>query len=179
MSINNVMMNAMQTQWNLTDDFDFRITNLKHNLGHLSSLVSLAPQEVLDMCTMNIDLPQLSGDIDAVLHAGEYRLNAKQFQPFTVSITFRDVLGLKLREYFTKIWMDQQKEYFDRIKSKIEVYTQGNLIFESDMCLIASVSQVQFDNANAQISEFTVEFQTPYYTNSSMQDFGKRNYKVI
>ena len=170
------MANALKTRFNLTDDFDTRFTNSKHSLNDLNkeSLPGMSSQEILDVCVMNIDLPQFSGDIDAVLHAGEYRLNAKKFQPFTISVTFRDVLGLKLRDYFIKIWADTQREYFDSIKSKLEVYTQGKLIFESDMCLIASVSQVQFDNSNAQISEFTVEFQTPYYTNSDMKNFGKR-----
>ncbi len=174
MGINQIMNNALKTKWNLTDDFDFRFTNPKYTLAGISADNGISPQEILDMCCMNIDLPQLSGDIDAVLHAGEYRLNAKKFQAFTVSVTFRDVLGLKLRDHFLKIWSDTQTEYFDSIKSKLEVYTQGNLIFESDMCLIASVSQVQLDNSNTQVSEFTVEFHTPYYTNSDMKDFGKR-----
>lgn len=175
MSINNILRNATGTRWNLTDDFDFYFQNSLFNLESVSSQVNgLRPQALLDMCVMNIDMPQLSGDIDAVLHAGEYRLNAKKFQPFTITVTFRDVLGLKLRDFFIELWSDTQTEYFDDIKSTIEVQTQGNLIFKSDMCLIASVSQVQLDNSNAQISEFSVEFQTPYYTNYQLKEFGKR-----
>ena len=175
MGINTIMENALKTQWNLTDDFDFRFTNVKYtrDLQELASGVGLDSQSLLDMCTMNIDLPQMSGDIDAVLHAGEYRFNAKKFQPFTISITFRDVLGLKLRDYFMHIFMDQQGTYFNLIKSGIEVYTKDKLIFESQDCLIASVSQVQFDNSNAQVTEFTIELQTPYYTNSDVINFGQ------
>ena len=131
--INDIMINALGTKWNLTDDFETMFLNPKFQLSEIASVVGLDAQSLLDICVMNIDLPQLSADLDAVIHAREYRLNAKLHQPFTVSITFRDVLGLKLRDYFTEIWIAQQREYFNDIKSEIKVYSQRELIFESDM----------------------------------------------
>ncbi len=182
MSINKIMTNAMRTQWNITDDFSCLFFNRKYNLTEIANKAGLSnAQELLDICIINIDMPQLSGDIEAVLVAGEYRLNAKKFQPFTITLTFRDILGLKLRDYFMNIWTSTQTEYYDDIKSSIEIATansdQGkNLLFKSDDCLIASVSQVQLDNSNTQISEFSVEFQTAYYTNSDLNAFGRREF---
>ena len=169
------MENALGTDWNFTDEFDTSFHNNKYSLNEMSTTVGLSAQDLLDMCVMNIDMPQVSGDIDSVLIAGEYRLNAKKFQPFTITITFRDVLGLKLRDYFMKIWQETQTQYFNDIKSSISIKTKGNLLFESDTCLISSVSQVQLDNSNTQVAEFSVEFQTPHYTNSDTKEFGRRS----
>ena len=171
MGINNIIQNAQRVNWNITDDFGFTFNNNKFPLKNLD-INGLRPQEILDICTMNIDMPQLTADVEAVLQGGEYRLNAKKFSNFTFSVTFRDVLGLKLRDYFIMIWMKTQTEYFDDIKSSVEVRTQKELIFKSSDVLIANVSQVQFDNANTQVSEFTVEFQAPFYSNSDRTDFG-------
>lgn len=176
--ISSIIKNALATKWNLTDDFDFTFSNNKHYLTNLNT--NLQPQEILDMCVMNIDMPQLMGDVEEVLQGGEYRLIAKKFMPFTLSVTFRDILGLKLRDYFIKIFQNQQTEYFDVIKSSIQVKTQDNLIFKSEDILIVSVSQVQIDNTNTQITEFSVEFKTPYYTNSGMKfgDYGQTGYNI-
>ncbi len=176
--ISKIIKNAIETRWNLTDDFDFTFSNGVYRLENLNT--SLQPQEILDMCLINIDLPQLSSDVEEVLQGGEYRLNAKKFTAFTLSVTFRDVLGLKLRDYFIKIWQAQQTEYFDDIKSSIQIETQNNLIFKSDDVLIVSVSQVQMNNSDTQITEFSVEFKTPFYTNSGMKfgDYGQTGYKI-
>lgn len=172
MGINKIMNNALKTKWNLTDEFMFTFSNQYFDLEKPASRAGMSKQDLLNMCVMNIDMPQLSGDIDAVLHGGQYRLNAKKFSPFVITVTFRDIFGLKLRDYFLEIWAKTQTEYFEDIISAMEITTQDELLFKSDDCIIASVSQVQLDNASTQISEFSVEFQTAYYTNSDLEKFG-------
>ena len=172
MSVNKIISNVLRADWNLTDDFSFLFINHNENITP-PDMQGFQPIDIFDMTAMSIDMPQVSGDLEAILQGGEYRLVAKKFQPFTISVTFRDYLGLKLRDYFLKIYMLQQTEYQEDIKSFIEVRTKDNLLFESSECMIASVSQVQLDNSNTQISEFTVEFQSPYYTNTDTKEFGK------
>jgi hypothetical protein len=172
MSVNKIISNIVRANWNLTDDFSFMFVNNNENVEP-PNMQGFQPLDIYDMSVINIDMPQVSGDLESILQGGEYRLVAKKFQPFTITVTFRDFLGLKLRDYFLRIYMLQQTEYQEKIKSFIEIRTKDELLFESAECMIASVSQVQLDNSNTQISEFSVEFHSPYYTNTDTKEFGK------
>jgi len=134
--------------------------------------IGMSPQDYLDMSVINIDTPQISSPVDNILVAGSYRLTAKKFQVYTFSVTFRDTVGMPLKQYFTKVWMKQQTEYFDDIKTTIKLSASGKNIFSSDDCLIDSISQSQFDNSNTQAAEFTVSFVSPFYTDSNIKKFG-------
>jgi len=169
MGIHNIMSNALKANWCIVDDFQLYIHNAKVEM----KVADMQPQDVLDLCAISVDTPQLSSDVTPTLVAGTYRIHNTKFQPFTFSVTFRDVAGLQLKEYFTDIWMKQQLEYFDDIKTEVRLSTNQTEIFKSDDCLISSISQSQFDNANTQVSEFTVEFLSPHYSNSKVHDFGK------
>ena len=177
--IDNIMRNAMNASWQLTDDFDFEYRNAsgKKPIAPAAG-ISLNGQDIFDMCVKNIDMPQLSADVEEINTGGEFRLVAKKFQPFTISVTFRDVLSLQLRDYFIDIWEDQQNTYPVNIFSIITITSLRNLIFHTEHALITSVSQVQLDNSNSQIAEFTVEFKTPYYTNinGKFGDFGQTGF---
>lgn len=174
MGINAVMKNALRTNWTKTDDFMFTFSNNKRPLQVEGSNMTI--QDVLDMCVINIDLPQLGSDVESVMQAGEWRIYNTKFQPFTFSITFRDFGALSLRNYFSAVWMDAQRGYFDDTKSTIKISVGGKIAFESEECLITAVSQVQLDNSNSQIAEFTVEFSSPYYSNSEIKNFGSEAY---
>ena len=170
MGINKIMQMSMSNNWAMTDDFQFQFINHK---VPLNVSTPLSPNELIEVAVMNVDLPQFSAGVNTVLQGGEYRAYSTKFQPFRITVSFRDVHGLGLKSYFTKIWAAQQTSYFDEIKSTLIVSMNGKVVFHSDACLIDSISQTQVDNTNSQIAEFSVEFVTPFYTNFEIQQFGK------
>lgn len=174
-TINKIMRNALSTNWTKTDDFSFLFYNKFRPLTVKATGMGVG--DIFDMCTINVDLPQLGSQAETVMVGGEYRIYNAKFEPFSFSCTFRDFGSLDLRNYFSAVWMDAQRGYFDDIKSHIKIATKGKIIFESRDCLITSVSQVQMDNANSQIAEFTVEFSSPYYSNHQIKDFGSDAYR--
>jgi len=174
-TINKIMRNALGTNWTKTDDFSFLFYNKFRPLTVKAAGMSVG--DVYDICTMNIDLPQLGSTAETVMIGGEYRIYNAKFEPFTFSVTFRDFGSLDLRNYYSAVWMDAQRGYFDDIRSHVKIAAQGKIVFESRDCLITSVSQVQMDNSNSQVAEFTVEFSSPYYSNHSIKDFGSDSYR--
>ena len=174
-TINKIMRSALSTKWTKIDDFSFLFFNKFRPLTVKSGGMSVG--DVFDMCTINIDLPQLGSSAETVMIGGEWRIYNAKFEPFSFSVTFRDFGSLDLRNYFSAVWMDAQRGYFDDVKSHIKISTQGKIVFESRDCLITAVSQVQMDNANSQVAEFTVEFSSPYYSNSQIKDFGSDAYR--
>ena len=170
MSVIRIMEAALNTNFQFTDDFTFFVHNNKHSFDDIAS--NMTTGDLFDVCVISVNTPQISSAINPILLGGAYRIFSSLFQPFTFSIVVRDLEGLGIKEHFTKIWMDQQKEYFDDIKSSVNITVKGKKIFGSDNCLISSVSQSDFDNNNSQISEFTVEFMSPTMSNTSQTDFG-------
>lgn len=174
MGINRIMRNALRTNWALTDDFMFTFTNNHRPLN--TSGTDISVQDILDIAVINVDLPQLGSDVESVMQAGEWRIYNAKFQPFSFSVTFRDFGALNLRSYFSQVWMDAQRGYYDEVKSFVRISMDGGIVFESEDCLISAVSQVQLDNNNSQIAEFTVEFTSPYYSNAEVTRFGSDEY---
>ena len=154
MGINRIMQNALKTNWTRTDDFVFTFYN-KRKINIQGSDMSI--QDIFDMCVINIDLPQLGSDVESVMMAGEYRIYNAKFRPFNFSVTFRDFGSLSLRNYFSAVWMDAQRGYYDEVKSSISISINGKIVFASEDCLINAVSQVQLDNNNSQIAEFKIK----------------------
>ena len=169
MAITEIMKTAMNLNWSKTDDFAFTFANNRE----LNVDSGVSKQGILDVTVKNIDLPQLGSDVESVMQAGEWRIYNAKFQPFTISVTFRDFGSLDLRAYFSAVWMDAQRGYYDDVKSVVNISMNGKVIFYSEDCLITAVSQVQLDNENSQVAEFTVEFSSPYYTNHQIKNFGK------
>jgi hypothetical protein len=174
MGIHKIMTNALNTKFSLTDDFQFTFGNKMFSIEGSP----LPIQELLEICTINVDVTALDAALDAQIMGGSYRIKVSRYQPFIINITFRDIYGLKLREYFTKIWMAQQTQYFDDIKSNIKISVENNVIFSSNDCLINNISQINFDNNNTQITEFTVSFTSPYMSNSNTSNFGEPGHVV-
>jgi len=170
MGIHKIMTNALKADWALTDDFQIYIFN---KFLHLDGIQSFTSQDILDMCVINVDIPTMQAEIPNTLVSGSWRVHTAKFQPFTLSVTFRDLAGLRLRERFIEIWMAQQRQYFDDIKSEIRIAINQEEVFGSDNLLISSVSQSQLDNNNTQAVEFTVEFVSPTFSNGLAEDFGK------
>ncbi len=166
MGINNIIKNALNTNWAWTDDFDFFFQNNKIKFPS-----SLSPKDTWDVSVINIDLPQVSASIDTKVIAQKLRVSVPIHDIFTFTVTFRDVQQMKLKEYFTEIWALQQNEYFDDIKSVVIIRAGNGVMFESQDVLISSVSQSQLDNSNNQIIEFSVEFVSVNYSNNTLKQF--------
>jgi len=175
MSINTIMRNATKTRFHLTDDFLFTFHSSSRELNIKDT--NLASQEILDMCIMSINLPEVSSSTEAVLQGGEYRIYNAIFRPFEISATFRDFGSSDLRNYFSSIWMDSQRGYFDDVVCKVSIQHRGKVMFESSECLITSVSQIELDNGSTQVAEFSVSMTSPYYTNDEITKFGSDAYR--
>lgn len=170
--INNMIRNAMRTEWALTDEFIFTFNNTKYSLGG----TDLKPQDIWDINTINIDIPQYSSSVNDVVMGGTRRIYSSLFDVFTLSVTFRDVSGMGLRNYFTKIWAAQTTNYFDDIKSTVQISSAGEVVFHSDDCLVSDVSQIQLNNDNNQIVEFTVTFNCTSFSTNELGKYGKPGY---
>jgi len=160
MGINSILENALIAPWCLTDDFSFYYSN---NMMPFEGIAGLSPNDSLDIAVINVDTPQLSADVTTTLVAGRWRTHSTKFQPFTFSVTFRDVAGMPLKNFFINVWAQQQKEYFDDAKSTVKISSAGSTVFSTEYALISSVSTSQFDNNNTAVAEFTVEFLSPTY----------------
>ena len=175
MGISKIAQNVINTPWTLTDDFQFVITNKSYPL-QVSGPETI--KDIFDKCLKSVDLPQMGADTQNVMMGGEWRIYNSKHQPFSFSVTFRDFSGLSLRSYFVGLWIAAQRDYFDEAKSSINISVLGRSVFQSDDCLISSVSQVQFDNENSSIAEFTVEFSSPYFSNDKIAKFGTYKFEV-
>jgi len=170
MGINDIIQNIKNVKWTWTDDFDFFFQNRKINIQD----IPVQPGDLWDMCVMNIDIPQTSASNNSAIIAGKYRYYTSFYDTFTITVTFREIEKFSLRNYFHNIWIKQQTEYHDDIKSTLKIAAQGEIIFESDDVLINSVSQIIMDNSNTQILEFTVEFSTAIFSTNKIKNFGKK-----
>jgi hypothetical protein len=170
MGIAAMQRNALAANYTLTDDFQVTFHNNKRQMT--AEGTGMSPQDILDISVVAVQLPQLGSTVESVMQAGEYRVYNAKFQPFSLSLTLRDFGSLDLRNYFSAIWMDSQRNYYDDVKSSIIVSVRGKVVFESNDCLITSVSQVDLNNSNTQVVEFNIEFTTPYYSNWQIKNFG-------
>jgi len=169
-SIVKIMRNAFKVNWTTVDDFEFIFYN--RNRPFTINTSTMNDKDLFDVAIINIDLPQMGSSIESVMQAGEWRVYNAKFEPFSFTITFRDFASLDLRNYFSQVWMDAQRGYFDDVKSTVEIRVKGKTVFKSDDCLISAVSQVQLTNNENQIAEFSVEFTSPYFSNDDVTKFG-------
>jgi len=167
MGINEIMKNTIKAEWTWTDDFTFFFYNKNYELHTLEFNI----QNIWDMCTINIDLPQVSANIESIVIGQEYRFWVPIHETFTFTVTFRDFKNMKLKEYFTNIWILQQSKYYDDIKSQVQIIAGEGIMYKSDEVLISNISQTQLDNANTQIAEFSVEFISKSLSNNTITDF--------
>ena len=167
MGIHNILNNALHAKWTWTDDFKFFFQN--NSVPFPSDRLS-AP-DIWEMSVINIDLPQASSSVESVVIGQEYKFWVPLHDTFTFTVTFRDLQKMKLKEYFTEIWINQQSKYYDDVKSNVKIEGGDGILFESPEVLITNISQSQIDNANTQIIEFSVEFISKSLTNNTVKDF--------
>ncbi len=173
-NVYDIMTAAMSTNWTRVDDFSFTLNNQTRDM---SGLATTNVDELMARTVINVNLPQMGSAVNNILVGGEYRIYNAKFSPFTFDVTFRDFEVMTLRNYFMSIWMDAQRGYYDDVKSAVVISAEGadgvsKELFSSEDCLITSVSQVQMDNGNNQIAEFSVEMSSPYFSNEEITKFG-------
>jgi len=179
MAVSDILINASRTDWTLTKDFEFfYIQNSKFNKFQIQDFINSEEpiQDIYSKCTMSVDVPQLTAsEMDSVL-GGERRTNIKMQELFRFSAKFRDFNSLALRDYFKGLWTATHFEYPADIAGSVYILHKNKLVFHSDNVTINSVSAIQFDTTSTQIAEFDVQFLSPTYSDSSINNFGKSDY---
>lgn len=176
MAIKDVIDIALNTKWTITDNFEVDITNPK--------VVFWEPTEmgtIIQKSLLSIDVPTLTSPESDYVIGGERRLGVKIFEAFRFTMRFRDFEGGQLRRYFEAIWIAQQYEYFDNIKTSVKIDSILNLdlkknIFRTEDALITEVSSIQFDNTSTQIAEFSVAFIANKISDELVTKFGEHTF---
>ena len=173
-SLQSIINGIVNNNWTLTDDFEFYFFNTKFDISKF-----ITDKNALDIFaehTMSCEVPVLSSGEHDVVSGGERRMTTKMAELFRFNAKFRDSNGTALRRYFMKIWMAQQFEYFDDIKSDIVIMNNGVPLFYSPNVLITSISPIQFSHDSTQIAEFDVAFMSNTYADVDVSNFGKTTY---
>lgn len=180
MAVSDILINASRTDWTLTQDFTFWYgQNSKFTKYDIGTFIKSdeAPLDIWKKCTMSVEVPQLtSSEMDTVL-GGERRANIRMQELFRFTAKFRDFDGLSLRQYFNALWTATHYEYPDTIAGTVVILdSHGKVVFKSSNVVINSVSAIQYDNSSNQIAEFDVQFLSPTYSDSTINNFGKSDY---
>ena len=172
---NNTVNSIANTPWTLTDEFTFIYHNKLIPIDKMNIMTSTS-QDAINASIMSVSVPELtSAEIENV-SGGERRSGVKMNEFFRFEAKFRDQDALKMRRYFEKIWMAQQYEYFNDIKSHVIVTHRGVQVFWTSSALITGISAVEFNNETTAIGEFTLQFVSRNYNDNDITGFGDSNY---
>lgn len=175
-SLQATINNIVNTNWMLTDDFEFTFYNFAIDINKFIVHENTIVQNIFDRHTMSCEIPILTTGEYETVSGGERRINNKMIEMFRFNAKFRDSDSAALRRYFMKIIAAQQFEYFDDIKSTITIMNNGVLVYYSTNILITSISPIQFSHDSTQIAEFDVAFISNTYGDVDVNDFGKTSY---
>ena len=175
-NINDIVQRAQNTNWTLTDNFDIIIHN--PSVQDIDDAATIIP-----LCTVSIDLPELTSAENVQVLGGEQSLGVKMFDPFRFTMKFKDFDSMSLRKYFETIWISQQYGYFDQVKTEVILKGQNKgletILFKTSEAMIVSIGQVTFDNNTTAIAEFDVTFLTRSYTNDLIDGMGSEKAAVL
>jgi hypothetical protein len=169
--------NITNKKWDLTDDFGVTFNN-NYISGKLPDKLksTFTNESTWKYAITGVALPPLSSQEMDVVLGGTRRNNVRMHESFRFSITFRDFENGSLRKIMTAIFVAQQYEYFDNIKSSIEIFKgegEGKTVmFQSDNCLILSIGAQSFGHDQSAFSEFTVNFISPAFNDELIKDLG-------
>jgi hypothetical protein len=160
--------NILKTNWDLTDDFEFILTNefLSKNS------VEIFNNEILAKAVVSVEVPVLTSQEMDVVFAGVRRTNVRMQELFRFTVRFRDFDKGIIRKYFTTLFIAQQYLYFDDVKSNIVIKLGNKTMFGSENCFISQISAVTYDHNNTGISEFDVTFVSTSYSDEFISNFG-------
>jgi hypothetical protein len=167
---NIVQQMVKNVPWTRTDDFHVFISN------PIVSQTDSLDNNIFEMAIESITLPSMTSSEQDNVIGGERRIGTKIFESFRFSITFRDFGGMSIYRWMQSIWITQQYEYFDEIKSHIKMENNGVILFETSDALITSISELSFGHSTEAVATFTVQFICNKFSNNSVKDFGSQDY---
>jgi len=180
MAISDLVTSISNTNWFLTDNFEVVINNNKVSTKEFDNFAN-----DIRKSTMSVTLPELTANENDQVIGGERRIGVQLFEAFRFSVKFRDYDGGKLRQFFETIWVMQQYEYFDDIKTNVTISTNASssqnatILFSSEDCLITGISGYSLDNSATAIAEFDVSFYTNKFSDDLVSGFGTEKVSSI
>ena len=166
MAISRIVKKINNTNWFFTDNFEIEFRN--QSITEMQDI-----NDLLKMCVMSVDIPPLSAPESDIVLGGERRIGVQMFETFRFNIRFRDFDNGTMRKYFEAIWIAQQYEYFDTVKSSVKIIgTNGKVLFDTTEALITTISSIQMDNSTTGIAEFDVSFIAKRSSDEVISEFG-------
>jgi len=180
MAVSDIVKKISNTNWFLTDNFEVTINNNTVKTGHFENFADDVRKSVV-----SVTLPELTANENDQVIGGERRIGVQLFEAFRFSVKFRDFNGGQLRQFFEAIWVKQQYEYFDDIRSSVTITTSAGtgqnatILFASQDCLITGISAFSLDNNSTAIAEFDVSFYTNKFSDDLVSGFGSEKVSSI
>ena len=191
--LSSVVKRVQETDWTQPWNFSVDIRPKDPGFANLCGWTdTVKMQEKIDISIKSINVPQRSCTlIEEYNGVRWYQANSRD-ELYDVNITFRDFNQGELYRKFVSAFNNTKDNYFEKIKFYISISLCSNdlnqvdpnakniKIFETDMALITSVSQLQLSHETKdEILEFDVSFKTntPYH-NEEFIDITKLNLNV-
>jgi len=176
MGINNLFQEIQNTNWNLTDDFKVYINTANEKLSVDNILENT--NMIWEKSVISIDIPPLSAPPMEQYLGGEWRIGSTKPEIFRFSMRFRDFNNGELKRYFETLFAyslyNYPKDSF--INIKVTNNSGDVLIFSSERILIEQVSETQYTSGDSNISEFSIQFRTPIYSDAFINGLGSKEY---
>ena len=177
-AIEDIVANVRATAWQRTDNFDVSIESKQQYLDVENIIKGEKKSIIWHKSIVSMSLPGISTPANEKFLGGEWVIGTQKPEVFRWSIRFRDFNGGDLRRWFMTQQVFMQYNYVEDsyITFKVQTRDSETTIFESEKVLIESVSEASFENGANAISEFSVEFKSPTYSDELLKDFGSKEY---
>lgn len=175
LSLSKAVTEAQKRHWTLTNTFRVEIhwneTGGLGNLGQSELGWSNKVGNDFNLNVISVTVPDLTSQSIEVYTADNYRIAQGKCETKKFTITIRDQDYNFYHRLFSKLFLLQQKLYFDDYKSIVSIYKlpdyegeEEKLLYRFKECMVESVGGLKFDNdADADIASFDVEFKSILY----------------
>jgi len=178
MDINSIIKEVQNTNWQKSDDFKIIITTSNEKLSVQKVLGVKDVDALWAKSVISFETPTISAPASEHYLGGEWRIQTGRPEVFKFGMKFRDFDSGDLRRYFATLFTYNQYNYVEDSYIQIKVTNTADdiVIFKSDEVLIENVSAGNFDSQNSSISEFSVQFTSPTYTDDFLERMGSKEY---
>lgn len=172
LGIKNAVLYSQTRNWSLTSGFTLELTpteNAEKVAKHCGWRASTDWNELIQLSTKSIDIPQHTADLVEKILAGEWHISRNEDEIYVITFTFRDSNNGALYRFFNGMWLASKFKFpkecafscrIGFIEPKSDSTAESKLIFGADEMFITSISQIQLSHENNEIVEFSVEFKT-------------------
>jgi hypothetical protein len=176
--INTLIKDIQNTKWNITDDFKVHINHKNDKLEVTKILDNVRADTIWNKSVLTVDIPPISSPMMEHYLGGEWRIGVSKPEVFRFSMRFRDFDNGNLRRYFETVWTYSLYNYPEDSYLNLKITNRADNIelFSSEKILIENVSETQYDTQNPGVSEFTVSFRSPIYSDHFIKELGNRSY---